>query len=249
MMKNRVFGTIILAFSALSILSAQDLDKILDSHFKAIGQEKLLKVKTMEASGKMTITMMGAEGGIKIFNKRPNKMRVEVEVMGSAVVQAYDGTTVWTINPMTGSGGATVMTGPEADGLIETADMDGQLWDYKKKGHALELLGKEELDGAEAYVLKLTKKNGNVDHYFIDSKDYVIVKTKSTAMMNGMEMEVETLLSDYREEDGYLGAYSIEQKYNGQTSSSILLDEIKYDVLFEDAIFTKPSGEEEIRIF
>jgi len=237
MMKKRLFYSIILTFSVLSFVTAQDLEEVLDAHFKAIGQEKLLQIKSMEATGKMTIAMMGAEGGFKLYQKRPNKMRVEVEIMGGTVVQVYDGTTVWSINPMAGSSMAMKMTGSEADALIESADMDGQLWEYEKKGHKLELVGKENLDGSEAYVLKLTKKNGNIDHYYINAEDFLIVKTKSKSMVNGMEMEVETLISDYREIDGYLGAYAIEQRFDGQVYSTIQMDVVKYDVAIDDAIF------------
>ena len=242
MMKKRLFYSIILTFSVLNFVTAQDLKEVLDAHFKAVGQEKLLKIKTTEATGKMTIAMMGAEGGFKLYQKKPNQMRVEVEIMGGTVVQAYDGTTVWSINPMAGSSMAVKMAGPEADGLIETADMDGQLWEYGKKGHKLELVGKEDLNGSEAYVLKLTKKNGNIDHYYMNAEDYLIVKTKSKAMVNGMEMNVETLMSDYREVDGYLGAYAIEQRIDGQVYSTIQLDEVNYNVAIDDAIFAMPTG-------
>lgn len=248
-MKNRIVFAIIIGFCTLSFISAQDLDKILDSHFKAIGQEKLLKVSTMEAKGKMTIVMMGSEGGFKTINKMPNKMRVEVEVMGSTVVQGYDGTTAWAINPMMGSGGAVEMTGPEAERFIETADMEGQLWNYKEKGHTLELLGTEELGDSKVHVLKLTKKNGKIDHYYMDVEDYVILKIKTKIMANGMEMDMETLMSDYQEVDGYLGAYKIEQKVGGQPYSSIQLEEVNYNITVDDAIFTKPSGAGESSIF
>ena len=249
MMKQRLFYSIFLAFTAISFVCAQDLDEILDTHFKTIGQEKLLKVNTMEASGKMTLVMMGTEGGFKSFNKKPNKMRVEVEVMGSNVVQAYDGITVWTINPMAGSSAAMEMTGPEAERLIETADMDGQLWNYKEKGHVLELVGTEEHGGSKVFVLKLTKKNGKIDHYYIDSEDYVIVKIKLKVMANGMELDMETLMSDYREVNGYLGAYKIEQRISGQAYSTIQLEEVKYNAPIDDAIFAKPSGEGDVSIF
>ena len=249
MKKNRIVFSIFIGICALSFISAQDLDKILDSHFKAIGQEQLLKVNTMEAKGKMTIAMMGSEGGFKTINKKPNKMRVEVEVMGSTVVQAYDGTTVWAINPMTGSSGPVEMTGPEAEGLIETAEMEGQLWNYKEKGHALELIATEQLGDSKVHVLKLTKKNGKIDHYYIDAETYVIVKIKTKIVANGMEMDMETLMSDYREVDGYLGAYKIEQRIGGQPYSSIQLEEVNYNIDVDDAIFTKPSGEGESSIF
>lgn len=241
-MRKRIFFSLILALLASTFIAAQDLDEILDTYFETIGQEKLLKVKTMEATGTVMIPMAG-EASFKSINKKPDKMRVEIVLQGNTIVQAYDGTNAWAINPLSGSAAPVDMTGPEAEGMIETADMEGLLWDYKKKGHKLELEGTEEVDGSEAFVLKLTKKNGNIDYYYIDAENYVVIKVKSKVLMNGSEIEAETFLSNYQEVDGYLGAFTTEQRYNGQTALTIHMEEVKYDVEVEDAIFTKPSGE------
>jgi hypothetical protein len=99
------------------------------------------------------------------------------------------------------------------------------------------------VDGSEAFVLKLTKKNGNIDYYYIDAENYVVIKVKSKVLMNGSEIEAETFLSNYQEVDGYLGAFTTERRYNGQTALTINMEQVKYDVEVEDAIFAKPSGE------
>jgi hypothetical protein len=99
------------------------------------------------------------------------------------------------------------------------------------------------------FVLKLTKKNGKIDHYYIDSEDYVIVKIKTKVMANGMELDMQTLMSDYREVNGYLGAYKIEQRIGGQAYSTIQLEEVKYNTPIDDAIFARPSGEGDVSIF
>jgi outer membrane lipoprotein-sorting protein len=239
-MKKNIFISLIVAFVAISVSSAQDLDKILDKHFETIGQKKLLKVKTMQATGKAV--MMGMDSPFKMISKRPNKIQVTVEFQGAKIIQAYDGETAWMINPMMGSADPMDVTGPEADGLIESGDLDGQLWNYKEKGHTLELEGTEEVDGSEAYVLKLTKKNGNIDYYYMETESYLILKLKSKTMMNGSETEAEGLFSNYQDVDGYIMAFTIEQKYGGQTAMTIMMDEIKTNVEVDDSIFSKPAG-------
>ena len=176
-MRKSIFTSLLVAFAAISFTTAQDLDKILDNHFETIGQKNLKNVKTIQANGKAV--MMGMESPFQMISKRPDKIQVTVEVQGAKIIQAYDGETAWMINPMMGSADPVDMTGPEADGLIESADLDGQLWNYKEKGHQLELEGTEEVDGAEAYVLKLTKKNGNIDYYYLETESYLILKMKS----------------------------------------------------------------------
>ena len=239
-MKKNIFISLIVAFVAFSVSSAQDLDKILDKHFETIGQKKLLKVKTIQATGKAV--MMGMDSPFKMISQRPNKIQVTVEFQGAKIIQAYDGETAWMINPMMGSAEPMDVTGPEADGLIESGDLDGQLWNYKEKGHTLELEGTEEVDGAEAYVLKLTKKNGNIDYYYLETESYLILKIKSKTIVNGSETEAEALLSNYQDVDGYLMAFTIEQKYGGQTAMTIMMDEVETNVEVDDSIFSKPSG-------
>jgi outer membrane lipoprotein-sorting protein len=239
-MKKSIFISLMVVLVATSVSTAQDLDKILDNHFETIGQKELLDVKTIQATGKAV--MMGMESPFQMAAKRPNKVRITIEFQGAQIIQAYDGETAWMINPMMGSADPMDVTGPEADGMIESSDMDGQLWNYKEKGHQLELEGTEEVDGTEAYVLKLTKKNGNIDYYYLETESYLILKMKSKTMMNGSETESETLLSNYQEIDGYIMAFTIEQKVGGQTAITIMMDDVKSNVSLEDSIFSKPAN-------
>ena len=240
-MKRRTIFAFLLSFAAVSLSLAQDLDEILDTYFETIGQERLLKVKTMHVTGKAL--MMGMENPFISTVKRPDKFYVEVDIQGAKIRQAYDGENAWMINPLTGSADPIDMTGPDAEGMIESADMDGLLWNYEEKGHRLELEGRDEIDGSEVFVLKLTKKNGNIDYYYMDAENYVVLKVKSKVMMGGSEVETETLLSNYQDVDGYVMPFTTEQRYAGQTAMTIMFDKAEFDVDVDDAIFSKPTVE------
>ena len=239
-MKKSFFLSFLMAFAAISFISAQNLDKILENHFETIGQKNLLKVKALEATGKAV--MMGMDNPFKMVTKRPDKLQIEVDFQGAKIIQAYDGETVWMINPMAGSAEPIDVTGPEANGIVESADMDGQLWKYKEKGHQLELDGTEEVDGTEAFVLKLTKKNGNIDYYYLDQESYLVLKVKSKTMSMGSEVEVESLLSNYQDVEGYIMPFTTEQKFGGQTAMTLMFEEVKFNIEVDDAIFSKPAS-------
>lgn len=236
-MKKRVFITILMAAFASAASIAQDAQELVDQYFETIGQENLLKVKSIHATGKAL--QMGMEFPFELINKRPDKLKMIFEVQGTQIVQAYDGETAWVINPMSGSSEPVDLTGPQADGTRENADMDGQLWNWKEKGHQLELEGTEEIDDVEMYVLKLTKKNGNIDYYYLDPDSYLVPKMKSIVMMEGSETEVEVILSNYQEVNGFIMPFSMEQRMNGQTVITIMIDNVEVDKEFEDAFFSK----------
>ena len=226
-----------MAFTASMFLSAQDAQAILDQHFEAVGQENLLKANTIQASGKAM--QMGMEFPFNMIQKRPDKLKLVIEVQGSQIIQAVNGENVWAVNPMTGSADPIDLTGPEADALKENADLDGQLWNWKEKGHQLELEGTEEVDGTEAYVLKLTKKNGNIDYFYVDPESYLMLKARSVTMMQGSQAEVETLLGNYQEVEGFIMPFNSEQRMGGQTIITIMIEEVKVNEEVDDAIFSK----------
>jgi len=236
-MKKGILISISLALLSIVTCSAQDLQEILDNHFETVGQEKLLAKKSMYAKGK--IMQMGMELPFEMINKRPNKLKMTIDIQGSKIIQAYDGETVWAVNPLSGSSDPIDVTGPEADGLMESADMDGQLWNWEEKGHELELEGTEEIEGVEVFVLKLSKKNGNIDYFYMDPDSYLITNTKSKVVMQGSEVESEMIMSNFQEVDGYIMPFTMEQRVNGQAMMTLMIEEVKIDQDYEDSIFTK----------
>ena len=77
-------------------------------------------------------------------------------------IQAYDGETGWMVMPFMGK------TDPEEDvrptsstTVKEQSDMvEGPLINYadRERTHQVELVGKEEIEGTEAYKIKLTRR-------------------------------------------------------------------------------------------
>lgn len=228
--------------SVFSISQSQDLDKILDNYFETIGQEVLLKAKSMTVTGK--ILQQGMELPFTMQMKRPGKMRLEADVQGTQIIQAFDGENGWAIMPFMGSPDPVDVTGPELEQMKENADMDGKLWDFKKKGSTAELIGKEDLDGSEAFVIKLTSKNGNIDTYYMDSENFVILKTVTKTVMQGSEVEVETLTSNFQDVNGYIMPFTTEQRVGGQVFMNMNMEKVEFNLPLEETLFVKPSTED-----
>ena len=240
-MKRKIFLSTILALAVMSISTAQDLDQVLKDHFKAIGQKNLEKITSQKIVG--TVTSMGMGMGFTMYQKRPDKYKMIIDVQGAQIIQAVDGETAWSVNPMMGSSAAVELSGVEAETMKEQADMDGQLWNYKEKGNQLALEeGTEEVNGKACYVLKLTKENGNHDFYYMDKESYMIHKVKTSTESYGTPMEVETILSDYQDVDGYKMPFKIEQSVGGQVAATIEMESVETNVELDDSMFAIPSA-------
>src|SRR5271157_2304808 len=129
------------------------LDDILTAYYKAIGIEKMKDWQTISSSGK-TIAM-GVEYPFKFYQKRPGKIRIEAEIQGMKMIQAFDGNQGWTITPWSGSSDPQDMTADETKEMKHQADPEGALYNWKEKGHKAELIDKEDLEGSQVYKIKL----------------------------------------------------------------------------------------------
>ena len=238
-MKKTMVTLISLAIFTAGSAYAQDLQKILDQYFETAGQEKLLKLKTLVFSGKRL--QMGMEMSFKTYQKRPNKSRLEMEFQGSEIVMAFDGENGWAIQPWTGSADPIDLAGLELSSVKELADLDGALWDYEKKGHQLELVGSKELEGTEVYVLKLTRKDGDISTFYVDSEKFLTLKMVIKTVVEGQEIELEMHMSDYQEVDGIKYPFTTEQRMNGQVFMTIKIEEVSFNEVLEDDLFAKPA--------
>lgn len=240
-MLKKVSLIFLLAIVCAVSASAQTVDEIISKNLTARGGlDKIKAVKSIKTSGK--ILMQGMELPIVVQVKRPNAIRMEMSFQGKSIVQAFDGSTGWSIMPFAGSSDPQKMSEEEVSQMKDDADIDGPLVDYKEKGYSVELIGKEDLEGSPAFKLKVTKKSGDVSYIYIDAESYLEVKSTSKRKIQGNEMEIETYTSDYKSVGGLMFPYTIEQKVRGNTMTQSVLEKVELDAPMEDTIFRMPSS-------
>lgn len=219
-------------------LVAQDLDEILSKHFETIGQDKVLKVNTMTMKGK--ILQQGMELPIMLQMKRPDKVRMEASVQGQKIITSYDGENGWQINPMMGSLDPQDLGPDQVKEVKSMGDMDGDLYNYEEKGHQLELIGEEEMEGTPTFKVKLTKKDGDKVIYYFDADSYVILKTETTRTIQGIEQTFEQFPGNYKMVEGMAMPFNITSSYQGQTIMEIVIDTVEIDQEIPDSLFIRP---------
>lgn len=244
--KTLAIPALLLAAVALPVAAGITLDEILATNVESRGgMEALKNIETLRIEGHLAMGP-GMEAPLTLEIRRPNSMRMEFVFQGMTVIQAYDGETGWQIMPFGGSSEPEKMTGSELEQVIDQADIDGPLVDYEEKGHTLELLGIEDVDGTEAYKLKLTKKNGDETIMFLDTEYCLEIKSQSTITAQGMETDIEASYGDYKEVAGVMMVHSITQTAaQGHPGGvSITFDKIEANVEIAADRFAMPEKEE-----
>jgi outer membrane lipoprotein-sorting protein len=225
------------------LAQAETVDEILAKHYEAMGGlAKLKALNSMRVTGTMAIGP-GMEAPVTMERKRPDKRRVEFQVQGMTGIQAFDGEKAWSLMPFMGNKDPQVSSDEDNKNEKDDADFDGSLVDWKEKGNSLELMGKEPIEGADAYKVKVTKKNGNIETMYLDAETYLLVKTEGKVKRRGTEIEGETLFSDYKDVDGYMMPFTMEQGAKGMDRrQKMTFTKIELNVPLDDSRFTMPGA-------
>ena len=236
-----------LAFACVAALaahaSAQTADEIVEKFIKTVGgMEKIQAVKSLRRVGKYS-GGGGFEAQFIEENRRPNFVRQEFIIQGMTGVTAYDGKTGWKIEPWNGKKDAEALSEEEMKGIVEDSDLDGPLVNYKQKGVKVEYVGMDEVEGTDAYKLKVTLASGDVRIYYMDTDYFVPIKIDIKRMVRGAEREYETILGDYKEVAGWYLPFSVETGPKGSTSrAKITYEKIEANVALDDARFRPPAA-------
>jgi outer membrane lipoprotein-sorting protein len=176
--------------------------------------------------------------------KRPGKMHNEVTIRNKTVVRSFDGkSTGWMINPFVGKDVPESMSAEDVKDAVNEADFDGPLVDAKAKGNTIELTGSEKVEGRDAYVLKVTHKDGQMSSYSFDTKTFLLVKWSGADTVNGEEVTRETHFHDYRDVGGLKFAFELVSNTPGaDVTQRIVVEKIELDPQIDDARFGKPPG-------
>lgn len=222
---------------------APTVDEIISHYLKTVGgMEKIRAITSLRRTGKF-IGGGGFEAAIAQENKRANRVREEFSLQGMTGVNAYDGKKGWKIEPWNGKKDPEALGEEEMKSIVEDADFDGPLVNYKEKGNKIEFMGMDRFEGTDTFKLKVTRPNGDVYIYYLDTDYYVPIKVDTKRLVRGAEREYETALGDYKEVNGWFLPFSFETNAKGsQDKSKIVYDKIEANVALDDSRFVMPKS-------
>jgi outer membrane lipoprotein-sorting protein len=238
---TKIIASAFIMMAAATASFAQTADEIVAKHIEAIGgAEKWKALKSMQMNNKFSVQGMDIESKTSIIAGK--SLKTEVSVMGQEIITAVDGETGWMQRPamMGGTGEPEDMPGAEIKETLKQTNLGGALLNYKEKGSTLELVGKEKLDGADVYHLKLTEKNGDVSNLFLSASTYYTLKSAGKRKVQGQEIDAEVNYSNFKQIDGLTFPHTMETPSPMGGTMTIETESIKLNPTIDEAIFKKP---------
>jgi hypothetical protein len=174
--------------------------------------------------------------------KRPNKMRLEILVAGKTAVQVYDGQQGWKLRPFLNRTDSEPFTKEEAKTEAARDDLDGPLIGSAAKGAKVDLDGTDLVAGQPAYKLKVTQKNGDVKHVWVDARSFLDVKIDGfPRRMDGKMHEVFVYQRDFRKVEGVTIPFVLETAVAGYPDThKMIIEKATVNPKVNDALFAKP---------
>lgn len=218
------------------VAKAQTADEVVQKYLNAIGGEAAWrKVNTMKATG--AINAQGTEITLTLITANGKGFRTDYTVMGMSGYSIITPNAGWYFNPGGGQTKAEPMTPDQVKQSQDQLDLQGELVDYKKKGHKVEFLGKDELEGTDCYKLKLVTKSGKEETWYIDQSNNYLIRSVAKQTIDGKEVESATNFSNYQKLDGGI----VFPMTLGTENGEINLSKVEINQPVDDKVFA-PAG-------
>ncbi len=203
------------------------------------GAKALAAIKDTTVNGSVELVQYGMNGTITMYQKEPNKMRMDIEVMGMVITQAYDGTVGWMINPQTGA--TEQMPDNMTQEMKRQALGNEALLNPEKYGITYEYKGKEKIDTKDYLILEQTTSDGHKTTMYLDPDTYLTYKAKGTTLgQAGVEVMADTIFSDYKKVGDVTLAHSLTTYQDGQEFMRMTLTKVTFNSGLEDSFFQMP---------
>jgi hypothetical protein len=148
----------------------------------------------------------------------------------------------WKVRPFLNRHEVEPFTSEEAKTAALESELDGPLIDSAAKGTKVDVEGIEQVEGHDAYKLKLTLKDGQVRHLWVDAQNFLDLKIDGTQRrLDGKYHPVSTYFHDYRRVNGLMIPHLLETAVDSvKQTEKIQVESVVVNPKFEDTLFTKP---------
>lgn len=219
-----------LAFSAGAAAADDKLPKgedLMDKFANVTGGKAAYeKIHTEKWTGTFEFIGKNIKGSITSYRSEPSKTYTTIELEGVGTIEdGSDGDTSWTRSAMQGP---RIKQGDERAASLREAVMRGPI-EWRKLYKQAETAGVENIGDQACYKVVLTPNEGKPETRYFDQKSNLMVKMTLTLASPMGEVPTETMLSDYKQQDGLLSPHKMQQSVMGQ-EFLVTIKQVEYNV-------------------
>jgi hypothetical protein len=228
-----------------SVAWAQSSADLVAKNFAARGgADKFASIASIEFIGKIVFP-----GNFELTYKetrarKHGAARYDSSIQGLTLVQGYDGSVGWRINPFEGRRDAERMSDDDTRALADDATIDGPLLSAKARGSSVTYLGREDFEGTDTYKLRVSDPTGVQYDYFLDPDSYLEIKVVETRKIRGTRQVTVTEYGDYEQVDGAYFPFSVESGPLGAPAAQrqqLTIERARANVPVSAAMFAQPA--------
>ena len=237
---NRILAITSLMLVPVPALAAASMTapELLKRHAAARGgSDKWSNVRTISIEG--TQTSFSTPNPFRLVRKRPNLYRIEQTMLKQPVVEVYDGRTAWWINGLMGNTWPLQAPPTFAKRIAREAEFMPPLLANPADGNKLQVVELAPFEGKPAWHVKVTRKDGLEETWYLDPKTFLEVARISTTVDFGQEMEERSYYSDWKPVDGLILPHRVEVEY-GTRNLIFEIGKVTINADVDDAGFRQP---------
>jgi hypothetical protein len=221
------------------------VDDVIERNTRAMGGRAAIEaIHSIEIN--LHITDPGFEVDGIYRAARPGRMRIDVQAGGKHIfTEAFDGQNGWQWNE---KGNQEPASPKAAAALHHGIELPGKLFglhELKQRGHQIELVGREKVDGTDYYLLRLTLSDGYTTTLYVDPQSWLIARRRDVRPLHvdvdPTPTTIEQRSSDFREVAGVRFAFAsteIDPK-TGKELERAKINHIQVNPPLDESIFKK----------
>ena len=203
------------------------------------GLEKLQAVKNIVVEGRTAANSpMGPMNlDVKTYQVYPNKLRQDIKMPQGEMSVAFDGTSGFALTPMGPQPLPPEMTASLKDGIFREP-----VWLLVNlvQDDSIQYAGTEEVMGKPTAILLVKQPSGEMLRVFISEETHYIVKMEFRETEQGVALNKESLMDDYRDVDGVKIPYHLVQNVEGEQFTETHISSVTLNAEVDESLFQEP---------
>lgn len=236
------FFTLLILLSFPFLAFSENVDDIIAKHIEAHGGIKAWnKVESLKITA--NFTSFSIEKEYSCYKTKSGSYYGDFHLGEQRVIESYHDNFGWTIDPWQDINYARKVNSGELNAFAQKAEFFTPFYNYKEKGHSVEYTGKEKVDGKDFYVLKLTRSNGKVETWYLDTKTYLEYMCISEWVDFAYSVPSEVYFDEFQSVNGLVIPFFVERTFL-QRDRILLIEKVEINPEIDESLFEMPMKKE-----